>query len=188
MPSTEVLVTSTSTSVEAPQSPAPVVSVSLADGSQGVEIVEVQQHVVCAPLQTPVALVEAPAAQGPPGPPGPTGPAGGSSITVVAGETLSGHRGVRFDATGQAFYAHPDDGTCAGVTLSAALVGNTVQVQLGGQIIEPSWAWDPDEPIYLAASGILTQDPVDADSLVEMGVALSATSMMLRIQQTIYED
>lgn len=132
-------------------------------------------------------------AQGPEGPVGPPGPAGGDVFVRTAAAALGGHRVVRSTGHALAGYAdaqveeHGDD--VLGVTLGAAAAADDVQIQGSGEIVEPSWAWQPQKPIFLGPAGQLTQTPPDAGaaafSLV-LGFATSATSMQVRIEQPIY--
>lgn len=105
---------------------------------------------------------------GPPGPGG-GGGSGGVIATVVAGETLSGHRAVVLHTDGLAYYASndaPDDATRqVWLTLGAGIEGTSVQIQQLGVVTEPSWAW-ADGPIFLGASGVLTQTPPVAPAFI----------------------
>ncbi|WP_243350873.1 hypothetical protein [Stenotrophomonas acidaminiphila] len=132
-------------------------------------------------------------AQGPEGPVGPPGPAGGDVFVRQADGALGGHRVVRSTGQGAAGYAdaqvaeHGDD--VLGITLGAAVAGDEVQIQGSGEIVEPSWAWQPQEPIFLGAHGAMTQVPPAVDSaafLLVLGFATSATSMQVRIETPIY--
>lgn len=115
------------------------------------------------------------------GTPGPAGPAGSSGNTVsgLAGEALSGHRAVYFNASGQVFLASAagvNASAAAGITVGSAAQGATVSVVLFGPVVEPSWAWVPGA-VWLGASGLLTQVAPTVGTLVRIGTALSATSI-----------
>lgn len=151
---------------------------------------------------TPVAAVRADTravavvgvgVQGPEGPAGPPGPAGGDVFTRLADAAIGGHRVVRSTGQGRAGYAdagleaHGDD--VLGITLHAAGEGEPVQIQGSGEIAEPSWAWQPQQPIFLTCAGLLTQEPPDQDNaafILVLGFATSATSMQVRIESPIY--
>ena len=82
---------------------------------------------------------------------------------------------------------HGDD--VLGITLGAAVSGDEVQIQGSGEIVEPSWAWQPQEPIFLGVHGTMTQMPPAVDSaafVLVLGFATSATSMQVRIETPIY--
>lgn len=122
-----------------------------------------------------------------PGNEGPPGPAGGSSVTLVAGATLSGHRVVTKASNGTAVYA---DNLTVGaeplwLTLGAALSGADVDAQSSGVVDEPSWSWTPG-PIYLGSNGLLTQTLPGAPAfLCQVGYATSPTSIVLDRQPSI---
>lgn len=133
--------------------------------------------------------------QGPrglPGPQGAPGPAGGTSFQGTAAVPLGGHRVVRGarDALTYASAADPTHGDdVQGVTLHAAGAGELVNVQGGDEVVEPSWNWIPQEPVYLGLDGLLTQDapaPPTAAFVLTIGFASSADSLVVRIEPPIY--
>lgn len=81
--------------------------------------------------------------------------------------------------------ADPDNIFLAlGLTVTAADVDQPVDVQRGGIIDEASWAWTPG-PVWLSPTGGLTQiPPADGFDLM-VGSALSATRLLLDLQQPI---
>lgn len=126
---------------------------------------------------------------------GPQGVPGASSVenTVLAGVTLSGHRGVILNSAGEAVYA--DSATSShsnkffGVTIGAANVGTTVTVKIFGELSEPTWSWTPDQPIYLGNNGALTQTvPVSPSSTFSLiiGVAVTATKIYINPMPPIF--
>lgn len=109
------------------------------------------------------------------------GVGGGSSnsISVTAGEALSGHRAVYVGLDGLAYYASPAAATAKlllGVTLGAAALGAAVTIQFTGIITEPSWTWGADF-VWLAAVGNLTQVPPVAGYIMKIGVPVSPTKL-----------
>lgn len=134
-------------------------------------------------------VVVAAGAQGPQGIPGESS----SLINALAAVNLSGHRGVVLDSFGQALYA--DNNTVAhankfaGITQGAVVAGSNATVQRQGEITEPSWAWTPDQPVYLGANGILTQTmpvPASAKFSLIIGVAQTATKIYLNPMPPIF--
>lgn len=126
---------------------------------------------------------------GPPGATGPQGPAGGSSFALTAGATLSGHRIVTTDASGNAIYA--DHSTLAhanaviGLTLGAASVNASVQVQSAGEVTEPSWTFTPRQTLWLGTNGLIaTTAPTTGFSLV-IGYAMTATTIFMSIGESL---
>lgn len=123
--------------------------------------------------------------QGPVGPPG----AGGDSIAVVrlAAQALGGHRVVRTVGAGLVDYAdarfedHAEE--VLGLTTHAVSTGGEIQVLTHGFITEPSWAWTPGLPLFLAADGLMAHvpDPSMAFDLV-VGFAETATTVFINLQ------
>lgn len=126
---------------------------------------------------------------------GPAGPPGESAVALdpkIAGVTLSGHRVVTTNAAGELIYADNSDLTHARrvkwLTTGAVVMGEPASLMAFGEIVEPSWAWTPTEPIYLGANGLLTQvapTTPTAAYLVEVGVAITSTSMFFNPQMPI---
>ena len=124
--------------------------------------------------------------QGPPGPQGPMGPAGSTSVRVKSGADIGGHRLVTLDAQGKAVYASPtivrDSGRILGISMHAAVTGADVDVLRDGEVIEPSWSWDLDKPIYLGQDGTLVQQvPLESVFTLIVGFPISATKMYFSI-------
>lgn len=119
------------------------------------------------------------------GPPGPVGPPGGTHFVLPAAVTLSGHRAVTPTAGGAALadQADPARVQVIGITTGAVLAGADAIVQTIGRMDEPSWAWTPNQPLWLGNDGLLTQTPPPAGFLVCLGVALSATSALINISR-----
>lgn len=123
------------------------------------------------------------------GPQGPPGLAGGASIARQASTALSGHRAVRERADGAVEYADPSTPlgltTVLGITSGAASGGAPVTIVTTGEMEEQTWSWTPGALIYLGSSGALTQTAPVAGWLMVLGVATSATLMIVRIAAPI---
>lgn len=121
--------------------------------------------------------------QGPPGPPG------SGTVTITAGKNLSGHRIVAANAAGQAIYADKDLPATwqriLGMTTGAAMAGDFATILPAGEIHEPSWTLDPALPVYLGNSGLLTQTLPTSGAIGQIGVALSATRLLIDIKNVI---
>lgn len=129
------------------------------------------------------------------GPPGPAGPAGiSSSVTdyfVTAAVALSGHTAVVLDASGQALPADPlnaaHGNAVVGLTKGAASAGAQTPIAALGAIEHLGWAFTPDQPVFLGASGMPVQTPpLGAAFLKVLGVAQSATHITVSLQPAIY--
>jgi hypothetical protein len=110
-------------------------------------------------------------------------------FTMPAGATLSGHRAVVSD-NGQAVYADnltpAHDGRLTGITLGAALAGDSVTVQALGLLTESSWNWTPG-PLWLGESGLITQTRPVAGMQWRLGTALSATTILWKPESPIHQ-
>ena len=127
--------------------------------------------------------------QGPPGPPGIPGPAGGQVLQRKAGQDMSALVVVYEDLFGAVWPADPDVESdvlaLLGVTVSAASAGHPINVQRMGHIDDSSWQWQPKGRIFLDQEGRLTQQVPESGYDVLIGVALSATRILLNIQDPI---
>jgi hypothetical protein len=129
------------------------------------------------------------AEQGPEGRQGPPGLAGASYLTYLADGALGGQRVVRATTPGKVGYVDPSNPTQAhaaiGITVGAAADGESVNVQFSGEMSEPSWAWTANLPIFAGANGVPTQTPPTSGFQVPLGVATSATAMVIQIKSPI---
>lgn len=128
------------------------------------------------------------APQGPPGMAGDAGEAGALYVYFPAAVPVGGHRAVRLLA-GEVVYA--DNSTVAdanlvlGITVGAAVQGALVQIQTGGLMTEPSWAWTPDQPIFLGSDGGLTQVVPAAGFSLILALAISMTQVLILLKSPL---
>lgn len=123
-----------------------------------------------------------------PGPQGPAGASGSAEASVfVAGENISGHALIKV-VGGLAYQCDAatlgDTGKAIGIATGAVSVGGNVSVQQGGQLTEPSWSWT-EGPVYVGATGFLTQNLSGLLYLHQIGVALSATTINIAPQMAV---
>lgn len=107
---------------------------------------------------------------------------------MLAGQNLSAGRAVV--AIGNlAYYFQPSDLTLArgivGVTKTAALTGGTVDIQVGGEFIDPGLSLTPDTAVFVGANGALTSSPPASGLVLQAGVAITSTKFILRPSFTI---
>lgn len=149
-------------------------------------IVDEHHGVVLLDEQERVEVVITPAGQGLPGPPG---PAGGQTLQRTAGETMSALRAVYEAADTRVWLADAAESThvfsLLGVTLTAAPPGQPVDVQRAGVMDDAGWAWTPGQRVFLGPGGALTQTPPAHGFDVLIGVALSATRLLLNLSDPI---
>jgi hypothetical protein len=113
-----------------------------------------------------------------------TGSGGTSSIEAIADGTVNGHRAVRVSGLGKVALANSGDpataGTVIGISLTAALNGNSVTVQVIGEIDEPTFNFTPG-PVYFTAIGALTQTVPTSGYVQQIAVALDTTKISVQI-------
>ena len=117
--------------------------------------------------------------QGPPGPPGPIGPAG-DAPSIVAAVDLGGHRVIAANADGEGVYADQSDNTALavqGISVGAAVAGDSCVVVRGGALAYPASGLTPDLQIFLGASGLMTQTPPATGWLKQVGFAIDADTI-----------
>jgi len=125
------------------------------------------------------------------GPTGPQGPPGTIGIELVADIPLGGHRLIATDGNDGVRYAdctQPEDAhALIGMTLTAAIAGDTVSVQRYGVIEEPSWNWTPGLPVYLGHAGVPTQTlPGDAVFAQVVGFPTTPTRLFLAPREPVF--
>lgn len=124
---------------------------------------------------------------GPRGTQGEPGPAGGSALQRQAGEALSALLAV-YELGGEVFrldYRDVDHiDLLLGITLTAAPLGQAVNVQRSGALDDAGWSWAPGR-VWLGANGSLTQTPAVDGYDVLIGSAVSANRIILNLQDPI---
>ncbi|HNM25506.1 MAG TPA: DUF2190 family protein [Saprospiraceae bacterium] len=125
---------------------------------------------------------------GPKGEQGDPGPAGGSVVTATAGQNLSSGRAV-VSINNQIVYFNPADeshaGLLYGITKTAALTGQSVEVQLSGLFNETGLGFTPNQIVYAGASGVLTHTPPASGLIQQVGPAISANALSINITLTV---
>ncbi|MFN7152925.1 MAG: hypothetical protein ACK4OE_04470 [Acidovorax sp.] len=126
---------------------------------------------------------------GPRGAQGLPGQSGASYLTYLADGALGGNRVVRATTAGKVGYVDPSDPAQAhaaiGLTMGAAADSGPINVQFSGEMSEPGWAWVPNLPIFAGANGVPTQTPPATGFQAAIGVATSATTMVIQIKSPI---
>ena len=144
---------------------------------------------IVAPVTLDALLVTAPVYIGQRGVDGAPGVAGGVVVQCTAGEALGGHRVVVLNAAAAAVYASnavPEHlHKVLGMTTGAVILGAEVTVQTGGEMVEPTWAWTLDAPIFLGTNGLLTQtEPTTGFSLV-VAFPVTATKIFIKLREPL---
>lgn len=109
-------------------------------------------------------------------------------LTLPAGPLgVSGHRAIMIAADGTAAHADPAEArSFFGISTNAAIPGASVTVATRDTLTESSWAWTPGQPIYFVADGMLTQTVPTATAVTPVGVAISATTIMINRDAPVF--
>lgn len=121
--------------------------------------------------------------QGPAGPQGPVGPAG-DAPSITAAIDLGGHRAIAANADGEGIYADQSNNTALavqGISTGAAVTGAACVVARSGLLAYPAGGLTPDAPIFLGATGLLTQTPPTTGWLKQVGYAVDADTISVEI-------
>jgi hypothetical protein len=117
------------------------------------------------------------------------GPGGINVVYAIADENLSGGKVVVMNENNKFIYADNTNvthaGRIAGITTGAIMQNSDGMVIASGLLIEPVWAWNINEPIFLGLNGALTQIEPTIGFLQVIGVATSTTSMFINIREPI---
>jgi len=110
-------------------------------------------------------------------------------IVKNAGASVSGHRILTTDSSGQVIYA--DAGTVAhanriiGMATQAAGAGEALLVQTEGEHDEPSWSWTPGDRLYLGTNGAIQSTAPASGFVCQIGWAETATKVVIQIGQSL---
>lgn len=112
---------------------------------------------------------------------------GNEALEVTAGEALGGHRAV-YVANGQAFLADNADNTIAGqvigLTTAASSAGAPATIRFAGTLDESGWEFTPG-PVYVGPSGTLTQTRPATGWVLNIGVAVTPTRLLIHKTMSI---
>lgn len=154
----------------------------------GQEVV-VDQQVTSEIVETPSSVIEI-VEQGIQGPPGPPGESGGNNILIVSRHSpvpISALK-IVYEDNNQIFVLDNKDedniDRLLGLTISSVSSAGSVNVQIFGVIDDSNWSFTPGK-VWLGSNGAIKQDPPEDGFDVCVGKALSATRLLLNIEETI---
>ncbi len=111
-------------------------------------------------------------------------------IQLTAGAALSGHRAIRLATSTSVLYAsanEPEDAaTVFGISVAAAASGAPIVIRTGGIETFSGWAFTPGDPVFVGVNGLLTQTPPTTGAEIQIGVAIAATTLLVRIGTPFY--
>jgi hypothetical protein len=122
---------------------------------------------------------------------GTQGPAGAGAVAPgfesIAAVALSALHVVYRAADGLRYASSDAPITAAQAVgiLPSAINANAVGfVQTGDEITDASWSWSLGS-VWLGINGALTQTPVSSGAQVEIGIAISPNTLLIRVQPSI---
>jgi hypothetical protein len=169
-PVTTTIVATGDPTVQLPPHDIPVSQITVSE--------DVTTSIIVEPVTTTVEVTGLAGIRGPQGEPGPAGEGVVSQVHEAA-TNLSGHRAIRV-VSGLAYVCDGSNashaGRCIGISTGAVVAGDDVNIQTSGLLTEPSWNW-ADGPVYVGASGVLTQSLAGLAYIHQIGLAVSATQI-----------
>lgn len=110
------------------------------------------------------------------------------SDTYKASENIGGHTVVIMASGGvaKASSSTPNHSSkVIGMTYHAVSSGQNVKVVTSGRVVEPTWSWITGSPIFLSTNGTLTQTPPSLGFILQVGVAVSPTTINIALKQPL---
>ena len=109
-------------------------------------------------------------------------------VTIVAGETIPAYTPLAVNSSGEGIVADKSSTARArvyGFSLNAGDTGDTINIQVAGEIVNPSWALTPGMTYYLGQTGALVNTYlgfVSTDYVSPLGIAKSPTMLAVNIE------
>lgn len=120
-----------------------------------------------------------------------TASASEAATSLIAGENLTAYRAVLVRSDGKAY--HADKGTVSerdnviGIVKTGANINDLASIYIAGTVTNPVWNWVPG-PVYVDASGTMTQTEPTTGYVVKMGVAIASTKVLIDIDKVGYVE
>lgn len=112
-----------------------------------------------------------------------------TTISLIAAENVSPYRALIIDAAGKVWHADKDSITdrdrVIGINKNATGINDLTELQTTGAITNQSWSFNPG-PVFVNTAGTLTQVEPTSGYVVKMGIALSATKLLIDIDKIGY--
>lgn len=109
-------------------------------------------------------------------------------VTIVAGETIPAYTPLAVNGSGQGIIADKSSTARArvyGFSLTAGNAGDTINIQVAGDITDPDWSLTPGMTYYLGQAGALVNTYlgfVSTDYVSPLGIAKSPTTLAINIE------
>lgn len=107
----------------------------------------------------------------------------------IAGEIISALKVVRLNTTSDAFVADPtgtfEEAKAIGIARSAGGIGATIDVQTFGILEDASFTFSANTPLFLSATGSITDVAPVSGYNVQIGHGLGAGSIFIALREPI---
>lgn len=134
-----------------------------------------------------LALLLTPVLTGAPGPEGPPGPSG-EVIECIAQDVISALRVVS-QGSGGVVLCDPTDvnavASIIGISVTAASLGNAIQVRKSGTLTDSSWSWVAGQPLFCTSSGVITSTAPNTTASRQVAIAIDATTILVSLTDLI---
>ena len=109
-------------------------------------------------------------------------------VNVTLGENVSQYRVIAV-LNGLGYLADKDTAAhtsmVVGISVSSGITTQTIEIQTFDEFTEGTWSWDTTKPIYLGNSGVLTQTVPTTGFLQRVAKPITATRIMIDIDDPI---
>ena len=109
-------------------------------------------------------------------------------VNITLGENVSQYKAIAA-LSGLGFLADKDTlshtDAVIGLSVTSGITTQVIEVQTGDEITEGSWSWDTTKPIFLGNSGVLTQTVATTGFIQRIAKPLTATTIMIDIDDPI---
>ncbi len=114
---------------------------------------------------------------------------GDSVGNILTAATITGGRVIAMNADGRGIYADSLIASTAnsviGISTNSAATGTVVNYKTFGRIVEPTWNWTVNSPLFVGTDGQILQSPLVSGYILKLGVALSPVEILLNIGKPI---
>ena len=111
------------------------------------------------------------------------------TLSLIAGENISGHKAVCVKTDGKAYYADSSNMTTksvVGVTTQAAVLGDSIEIQTSGNLSNVGgWSFTTGGLVLVGSNGQLTQTDSGTAYASMVGMAISTDTIQINIIPTI---
>lgn len=111
------------------------------------------------------------------------GGSGGTSsgtldVAITAGETINAYSGVGYDGLKTTNTVNSLS-NYAGIARYALTNGESASVVRSGLLTDMNWTWTPNAPVFISATGMLTQTAPTSGAVRRVGWAITSTQLNL---------